>query len=178
MDDTDEYCLKKLKHKSYKAFECVFNRYYAVLCRFAYGYLMNRELAKDVVSETFCALWESSFSLSEEVPLSKYLYASVKHACLDHLKHLQVVDLNQERLMEALIYSGMTEYEDNSELIGKLRRCLDLLPGQRRRVLELKVFNGMGYREIANVLNISETTVHTHIKRAYKFIRETLPAYC
>ena len=44
---------------------------------------------------------------------------------------------------------------------------------------ELKVFRDMSYREIAETLNISELTVHTHIKRAYKFIRSSLPLlYC
>ena len=171
--------MKQLKLKSYRAFEVVFNRYYAGLYRFALAYLMNRELAEDVVQEVFCSLWTSSLSIPESTHLKSYLYASVKHACLDYFKHLQVIDINQDKLTEALIFSGTIEYEDNEDLLEKVKACLDKLPEQQRRVLELKVFRDMSYREIAETLNISELTVHTHIKRAYKFIRSSLPLlYC
>ena len=176
---SDDCLMKQLKLKSYRAFEVVFNRYYAGLYRFALAYLMNRELAEDVVQEVFCSLWTSSLSIPESTHLKSYLYASVKHACLDYFKHLQVLDINQDKLTEALIFSGTIEYEDNEDLLEKVQACLDKLPEQQRRVLELKVFRDMSYREIAETLNISELTVHTHIKRAYKFIRSSLPLlYC
>ena len=176
---SDDCLMKQLKLKSYRAFEVVFNRYYAGLYRFALAYLMNRELAEDVVQEVFCSLWTSSLSIPESTHLKSYLYASVKHACLDYFKHLQVIDINQDKLTEALIFSGTIEYEDNEDLLEKVKACLDKLPEQQRRVLELKVFRDMSYREIAETLNISELTVHTHIKRAYKFIRSSLPLlYC
>ena len=56
---SDDCLMKQLKLKSYRAFEVVFNRYYAGLYRFALAYLMNRELAEDVVQEVFCSLWTS-----------------------------------------------------------------------------------------------------------------------
>lgn len=176
---SDDCLVKELRRKSYKAFEEVFERYYAGLYRFAAAYLMNRELAEDVVQDVFCSLWASSLSIPDGTCLKNYLYASVKHACLDHFKHLQVMDIHQDKLTEALIFSGTVEYEDNEDLLEKVRECLNKLPEQQRRVLELKVFQNMSYREIAETLNISELTVHTHIKRAYKFIRDALPVlYC
>ena len=165
---SDDCLMKQLKLKSYRAFEVVFNRYYAGLYRFALAYLMNRELAEDVVQEVFCSLWTSSLSIPESTHLKSYYF-----------KHLQVIDINQDKLTEALIFSGTIEYEDNEDLLEKVKACLDKLPEQQRRVLELKVFRDMSYREIAETLNISELTVHTHIKRAYKFIRSSLPLlYC
>ena len=145
---SDDCLMKQLKLKSYRAFEVVFNRYYAGLYRFALAYLMNRELAEDVVQEVFCSLWTSSLSIPESTHLKSYLYASVKHACLDYFKHLQVIDINQDKLTEALIFSGTIEYEDNEDLLEKVKACLDKLPEQQRRVLELKVFRDMSYREI------------------------------
>ena len=40
----------------------------------------------------------------------------------------------------------------------------------------MKIFQNMSYREIAQALDLSEGSVHTHVKRAYKFIRESMPA--
>ena len=42
--------------------------------------------------------------------------------------------------------------------------------------VEMKIFQNMSYREIARALDLSEGSVHTHVKRAYKFIRESMPA--
>ena len=42
--------------------------------------------------------------------------------------------------------------------------------------VEMKIFQNMSYREIAQALDLSEGSVHTHVKRAYKFIRESMPA--
>ena len=50
---SDDCLMKQLKLKSYRAFEVVFNRYYAGLYRFALAYLMNRELAEDVFRKCF-----------------------------------------------------------------------------------------------------------------------------
>ncbi len=168
---------KELRNKSHEAFEIIFHRYYADLYRFAVAYLMDQEAAKDIVQETFGTLWSSASSLPENLNIKSYLYASIKNACLNQFKHMQVIDLNAEKLTEALIFSGTAEYEDNQELLEKVKACLQQLPEQQRRVLEMKVFQDMTYREIATALHISEITVHTHITRAYKFIRKALPVF-
>ena len=172
---SDNTLVKELKNKSHKTFELIFNRYYADLYRFAVAYLMNHELAEDIIQEIFSSLWISSSSMPDVLNLRSYLFTSVKNACMNHFKHMQVIDLNEDKLTEALIFSGTAEYEDNQDLLEKVRKYLEQLPEQQRRVLELKVFHNMTYREIAKTLNISEITVHTHIKRAYKFIRNSFP---
>ena len=107
--------------------------------------------------------------------MKSYLYSSVKHGCLDYIKHLQVIDANKEKLAEALIFSGTVEYEDNQELLDKVKQCMQGLPEQQRKVLELKVFQKMNYKEIARELDITEESVHTYVKRAYKYLRESVP---
>lgn len=81
---SDDCLMKQLKLKSYRAFEVVFNRYYAGLYRFALAYLMNRELAEDVVQEVFCSLWTSSLSIPEKYPSEKLSLCFCK-TCLSGL---------------------------------------------------------------------------------------------
>ena len=96
-------------------------------------------------------------------------------SCLNYYKHLRVEDTNRTKLTEALIYMGSLQYEEGEDLFGKVQDCLRKLPEQQRKVLEMKIFRDMSYKEIARELNLSEVTVHTHVKRAYKAIREALP---
>ena len=87
----------------------------------------------------------------------------------------ELEDTNRTKLTEALIYMGSLQYEEGEDLFGKVQDCLRKLPEQQRKVLEMKIFRDMSYKEIARELNLSEVTVHTHVKRANKAIREALP---
>ena len=166
---------KRLKENPSAFFEYIFRDMSPKLYRFALAYTMNADTAEDIVQDTFMHLWSMAASLPDETNISSYLYSSVKNSCLNYYKHLQVEDSNRTKLTEALIYVGTLEYEDNSALFEKVQECLQKLPDQQQKVLELKIFRNMSYKEIARELDISETSVHTHVKRAYKFIRESLP---
>lgn len=174
-DKTNENWVKGLKDNSSVIFEQVFREMSPKLYRFALTYTMNEDMAEDIVQDTFMHLWAAAASLPDDTNVSSYLYSSVKNSCLNYYKHLQVEDSNRTKLTEALVYLGSLEYEDDGGLFEKVQACLQLLPEQQRKVLELKIFKGMSYKEIAEELQVSEVTVHTHVKRAYKFIRESLP---
>lgn len=167
-----------LKRRSHAAFEKVFKEMGPKLYRFALTYLMDADMAEDVVQETFMRFWTALDSLPGNTRVSTYLFASVKHTCLNYYKHLRVEDTNRTKLTEALIYMGSLQYEEGEDLFEKVQICLQKLPDQQRKVLEMKIFRDMSYKEIAGELNLSEVTVHTHVKRAYKAIREALPMVC
>lgn len=167
--------VKELKRRPEQVFGQVWRTMAPRLYRFALSFVMNVEEAEDIVQNTFMMLWTTRENLPDETVMDAWLYASVKNACLNYYKHLKVEDAHREKLTEALIYAATSEYEDDSELMEKLRQCLQRLPEQQRRVLELKMFKGMNYKEIAEELGLTEFTVQTHVKRAYKFIRETMP---
>lgn len=174
-DKTNENWVKGLKDNSSVIFEQVFREMSPKLYRFALTYTMNEDMAEDIVQDTFMHLWAVAASLPDDTNINSYLYSSVKNSCLNYYKHLQVEDSNRTKLTEALVYLGSLEYEDDGGLFEKVQACLQQLPEQQRKVLELKIFQGMSYKEIAEELQVSEVTVHTHVKRAYKFIRESLP---
>lgn len=173
----DHITAKELKQKPEQVFDRIYRTIAPQLYRFALTYVMNSEVAEDIVQNSFMTLWDSIQSLPDEIVMNAWLYSSVKNACINYYKHLKVEDAHHEKLTEALIYTGMSEYEDNSEIIEKLQQCLQRLPEQQRRVLELKVFKGMSYKEMAVELGLTEFTIQTHVKRAYKFIRESMPVY-
>lgn len=164
-----------LRRRSHRAFERIFKEMGPRLYRFAFSSLMNAEMAEDVVQDTFMHFWSVLGTLPEDTRVSTYLYASVKNSCLNYYKHLRVEDTNRTKLTEALIYMGSLQYAEGEDLFGKVQDCLRKLPEQQRKVLEMKIFRDMSYKEIARELNLSEVTVHTHVKRAYKAIREALP---
>jgi RNA polymerase sigma-70 factor (ECF subfamily) len=57
---------------------------------------------------------------------------------------------------------------------ARLYSALEKLPEQRRRILELAVFESCTYAQIAERLGISVNTVKTQMGRAYRFLKEEL----
>lgn len=168
---------KGLRENFSEIFERIFREMSPKLCRFALTYVMDVNVAEDIVQDAFLHLLSVISSLPEDTDVCGYLYSSVKNSCLNYYKHLRVEDSHQTKLTEALIYVKTSNYEQNDVLLEQVQRALQCLPEQQKRVLELKIFQGMSYREIAAELQVSEGTVHTHVKRAYKFIRDFLPVY-
>lgn len=164
-----------LKNRSVYAFEFIFKSNYKDLLLFANYYVMNRHIAEDIVQDSFAKLWELAPDLDDDTNIQGYLYTCVKNACKNYFKHNCVKDSNYLKLAEAIVHSTTIHYEDNTEVIAKVRECLGKLSANQRNVLERRIFDLMSYKEIAEELEISELTVHTHIKRAYKFIRENYP---
>ena len=88
---------------------------------------------------------------------------------------MQLLDEYKKRQAEALVLSfADDDIEDDRELIALVQKALSQLSEQQRRIVELHVMEGKKYLEIADLLQLSENTVRTHLKRAYKILRENL----
>ena len=104
-----------------------------------------------------------------------YLYASVKHACLRYFRRLRLLDEYKKRQAEALVLSfADDDTGEDPELVECVQQALSRLSEQQRKIVELHVMEGKKYLEIAELLQLSENTVRTHLKRAYKILRENL----
>lgn len=160
---------------SEKEFEEAFRYYYRPLFLFAYGYVMDEEEAENIVQSVFTEMWEKRKILPDNLNLKAYLYSSVKHACLRYFRRLRLLDEYKKRQAEALVLSfADDEVEDDNELVALVQNALSQLSEQQRKIVELHVMEGKKYLEIADLLQLSENTVRTHLKRAYKILRENL----
>ena len=160
---------------SEKEFEEAFRYYYRPLFLFAYGYVMDEEEAENIVQSVFTEMWEKRKRLPENLNLKAYLYSSVKHACLRYFRRLHLLDEYKKRQAEALVLSfADDEVEDDAELVALVQQALSKLSEQQRKIVEMHVMEGKKYLEIAEQLELSENTVRTHLKRAYKILRENL----
>lgn len=155
-----------------KAFEKFYKTYFLELWSFATHYVMSKEVARDIVQDSFVMLLENKKSIDPEQSLKGYLYVAVKNRCFNHIRSFKIVDTNQCRLIESLIFtSDCCVNENELELMDKVNHYCNKLSEQQRTIINLKM-EGKSYIEIADELGITTSTVNVHIKRAYKFLRE------
>lgn len=169
------YVIKKRGKQEEENFKILFRDYFVSMCVFANRYLEDGEMARDVVHDVFCGLWENPSELVDVANVKNYLYTSVKNRCLDVLRreniHHRYVEWEQENEKEREEFFEIETLRE--DVYRLLDQAIQLLPERTREILLLKL-QGLKNQEIADQLHISVNSVNTLKANAYKVLRDQL----
>ena len=153
------------------AFETLLRRRHAALRRFAYR--MVGDDADDALQEAYVAAYRGigQFQPETEASFSNWLYRLVYTASIDVLRRRKRAAARVRALMERPQPAAWTELtSQQADLIDALT---DLEPDLRAAVLLVDA-HGVGYRETAGILGISEGTLASRLHRARGRVRAAL----
>ena len=171
--------LNTLRAGDITAFEMIFKTYYQPLCNYAYSFVQDRDEAEEIVQSTFLSVWEKREDLAIHTGIKPYLYAMVRNAALNVIKHEKIKQ--QHAAVELAVAEKSAESVTRtvmaSELEERIYKALDKLPEHCRLVFKLSRFEELKYAEIADQLNISVKTVENQMGKALKIMREQLKDY-
>ena len=158
-----------LKNRDASAYRSLYATFNKDLIRFANTYLYDKDLAKDIVQESFVYIWENSEKISINISLKSYLYATVKNKCLNELKKLKVYD--NAGLLDFMARMNSDHYEEiysekDEHKTYVIEKVIKELPKKMREIVRMKYFKEYSHSEIADELDISVNTVKTQLKRA------------
>lgn len=179
MDKEIEIWIRKIKKGDKKAFEKLFLRFYDPLCKFAWRYLKSSHISEEIVQDVFLSVWESRESLNSEKNIKSYLYQAVRNEALNHLKHQDVAKKYNKQIewLNSASISQNHKFEEASEFILAARKAINELPDGAQKIYKLNRKDGLTYKEIAQVLDISPRTVESQMSRTLKKLRESLSEY-
>lgn len=175
--------IQQLKNGNEKVFEQMVKSYWPRLHSFANIYVVDQEVAKEIVQDTFLALWEQRGNLDDKTCLITYLMVVSRNKCLNYLKSLQLETISIDNLSEYAVYQRSNVYvlEDDSleilttkELTSAIAASLEKLPPRTRKIFMLSRYSGLKNKEIAEQLGISIKGVEYHISNALKQLRSDL----
>jgi RNA polymerase sigma-70 factor (ECF subfamily) len=178
--DLDKVKLLSLKQGDEKVFESVFREYYEPLCIHARRYLVDPDLAEEVVQDMFFKMWERRDALIINTSLNSYLYKAVTNHCLNFLNYDKHLKKYQEFVGFRTDNSHLESAHEvllHSDLQRKLNKLVLEMPEKRRMIFEMNRFEGLKYAEIANKLDISIKTVEAQMSKALEFMRNNLKDY-
>ncbi|QEM09809.1 RNA polymerase sigma-70 factor [Mucilaginibacter rubeus] len=162
------------------AFELFFHVLNNSLIKFCVLYVHQREIAEEIVSDVFVKCWLNRKNLTEIQNPETYLFVAVKNQSLNHIKKystIHLVQIEETNSVEFVnTYNPQKEIE-NKELIFRMDQAIAGLPQQCRIVFRLIKEDGMKYKEVAEILNISPRTVQTQLFRAIKKLSVVLTQY-
>ena len=126
--------------------------------RFIRSNLKDEERSSDIVQDSFEKLWQHVAEI--EYPVVKsWLFSTAYHLMIDIIR--------KEKRMTALDYSELTlSYETTySDLNEVLHKALERLPEQHKTSVLLRDYEGYSYKEIGEIMGISESQVKINIYR-------------
>ena len=162
------------------AFRKFFEYYHPRLLHFAYFYLESEQASDEIASIVFEGIWNNRKKLPLIERIEAYLFNSVKYKCLNYLRdnrriHFQDLNSNEVYLVK--------EVEDpegqvlHKEFRMKIMESIEQLPPRCKMIFQLVREEGLKYKEVAELLEISVKTVEVQMGKALSRIRNDIRPY-
>jgi RNA polymerase sigma-70 factor (ECF subfamily) len=151
--------------------------YYAAL-----GMVGSPQDAEDLSQEAFVRAFKARARLDPERPFYPWLYQILRRLCYNFTRDTGSRRRKLERaggwlVAEATVRASVDDPERvraTEELRDRLERAIDELPPVQREVFVLKEFEGLKYREIAELLDVPMGTVMSRLYAARQRLAERL----
>jgi RNA polymerase sigma-70 factor (ECF subfamily) len=185
-DCSDEELLALFRQGTTEAFGALLRRYEGELYGYLRRYLCDSDLAEDVFQNTFLQLYTKLHQFDADRPFRPWLYAIATNQAIDALRRENrhaTVRLYQENdeadnsdmpisaLLEARS-PGPLDQLQTDERKQLIRASVDRLPDFLRQVLILAYYQGLKYKDIADILHIPVGTVKSRLHTALGKLQE------
>ena len=164
-----------LNKKNERSWREMYENYYQPLCSHAFKILKEKEVAADIVQNTFVRIWEGEVKFIDSRAFTAYVYKAVHNNSLQYIRNKNAED---ERLAlwgeisEDLSHETFASIVEE-EVIRKLKAIIANFPQKQKEVIRLTL-DGLKVKEIAEKMQVSPNTVKTQKSRAFKTIREMI----
>jgi len=159
------------------AYKEVFFTYYTPLLRFARTFVDDRQTAEEIVSDVMMKIWEKRKDLPSISNLRVYLYISTKNASLNYLakqKKVEIVSIENLNLDFACHSLNPEQLMISAEMMRLINNAINTLPPRCKLVFKLVKEDGLPYKEVADILDISIKTIDNQLAIALRKISEAL----
>lgn len=166
----DKALILKLQSKDETALSLIYDKYSAALYGVIIRICKDEDAAKNILQDTFMAIWEKSESYDfEKGRFYTWAYRIAKNKTLNFLrksdKLIQVEDLS--------VYKNRTEVVTDKLDYLKLKGTIKRLDAHHQRAIELVYFNGLTHREAHEEMNVPLGTFKSYIKQALKQLQQS-----
>lgn len=175
----DPALLEALKKGDRKAFDSLIRLYYPRLMAYT-QIIVDGEAARDIVQDVFLYVWENRARINFTPAFHSYLFKMCYSRSVDHLRRkklLSDMDISSNPLLgdETAWLKNNTgdivKILSDTDLLKRVEQLIDQLPEKRREVFRLSFFYEMSNPEIAQLLDMPQRTVESHLYLSLKFLR-------
>lgn len=153
-------------------FLAAYDTYADALFRHCYFRVYDRELAKDLVQETFCRTWTYLSQGKEVKNIRAFLYRLLHNVIVDEMRRKRPLSL--DRLVEEG-FSPKDESAPDAEqrlAVKDIVQKLKLLDESYRDIMQMRFIDDLSPKEISAILGVSENAVSVRIHRGINKLRQ------
>lgn len=186
---TDADLMLKVKAGDDSAFEYLAEKYRRPMLGFMYRVTRNTHLAEELAQEVFLRVYRARATYNAEAKFSTWLYRIASNLSVNYIRDTKherpemsvSLDEPDEETGTTLDLADKTMNAEQQllrrERMSAIKRHVQALPERQRNAVLMHKYQGMDYRQIAEVLNISESATKSLLFRAYETLRERLKEF-
>ena len=172
---TDHKFLEKLKQKDVLACKQLYLQYADAMYNICLRILQHQAEAEDALQEAFIKVFNNIQQYRNESSIGSWIKQIVTNTCLNVLKKRKIL-FNE---LDDNVELSETESDNNNETdfsIDDIKKAIEELPQGYRVVFNLFTFEDYSHKQIADMLEISESTAKTQLFKAKRKLKELLLA--
>ncbi|MGC8549484.1 MAG: RNA polymerase sigma factor [Acidobacteriaceae bacterium] len=187
--DSDSAVMLRVRDGDDAAFSFLVEKYNRPMIHYMYRMTHNQAIAEELAQEVFLRVYRSRESYRAEARFSTWLYRIATNLGVNHAR-----DTRHERTAHTVYLderdpeTGTTpDVADSSptveqdlvreERMKAIRRHVMALPERQRNAVLMHKYQGLDYRQIGEVLKLSESATKSLLFRAYQTLRERLKGF-
>ena len=201
----EEALLSRLRMGDEGAFDELVNKHHGSLVRMAMGYVDDREVAEEVVQDTWMAVIESLDRFEQRSSLRTWIFGILIHKAKDRgvreKRHtnFSAFESGEEDNEDSVEPSRFHQTGDlaghwafppqpwddqtpekllaSQQAVNAMNSAIEALPRTIKEVLILRDIEGVDVKEVCATLNITETNLYVRLHRARERVRQVVEAY-
>lgn len=182
----DADVMLRVKDGDDAAFEYLVTKFRRPMLSFMYRMARNSAVAEELVQEIFLRVYRSRATYNAEAKFSTWLYRIATNLAVNHArdtKHekpelsVSLDEPDSDTGQKLDLADGAASAEQallQRERLAAIRQHVQNLPDRQRLAVLMHKYQGMDYRQIAEVLKLSESATKSLLFRAYETLREKL----
>jgi RNA polymerase sigma-70 factor (ECF subfamily) len=186
---SDAQIMLRVKAGDDSAFEYLVQKYRRPMLSFMYRMAHSTTAAEDLAQEVFLRVYRSREKYEASAKFTTWLYRIASNLAVNHARDTRHQrPENTVSLDEPDQETGLTlDLPDTSltaeeaivrrERLAAIRQRVEALPERQKMALIMHKYQQMDYRQIAEVLKLSESAIKSLLFRAYETLREQLKEF-
>lgn len=171
-------CLQKIAREgNHQAFKALYRSYFRRLFLFCLPLIRSKESAEEIVNDVFVHIWEKRAMLEEVDNIEVYLYVAVKNRAFDYIRKSssnKTEDISEIASQSITFTLDPEQLMITAEMKKKIEIAISQLPPRCKLIFKLIKEDGLKYKEVAAVLDISIKTVEAQLAIALKRLTTSL----
>ena len=174
---TEERIVQHIKNKQFElAVTAISNTYHEMLYWHIRKIVVTHENADDVLQNTFLRIYRSIEKFQEKSSLLTWMYR------IAYNESIRFVEKNKRFQFDTLEDATMNHFQilqedsyySGDEIKEKLHTIVESFSEKQKRVFQMKYFDELSFREISEILNVSESTLKSAYYTAVKIIEKKI----